>query len=112
MDEEEYKEIITNLLFEMNDINACNYCTNRVECNGKDCPYFCQGDFGFIGAEKINFKWTCEDFDMGTCGALENTPCAHCVKTEDAEDFELDIEAIKNDFYGADDESEDKGDIK
>lgn len=77
---------------------GCDLCGNKRECKEEKCPAYTSG-IGAIdqqsGKEYPDFKWTCMDFDYGTCDFLENTPCNGCyfknhwkwrgVEQEDAE---------------------------
>ena len=78
--------------------DGCDLCGNKRECKEEKCPAYTSG-IGAIdqqsGKEYPDFKWTCMDFDYGTCDFLENTPCNGCdfknhwkwrgVEQEDAE---------------------------
>ena len=71
-------EFITFLLKDSDDI--CHRCKNHIECKGEDCDNYISGTgaTGQDGEEYLDFKWTCEDFDLGTCNKLQNTPCNGC----------------------------------
>ena len=78
--------------------DGCDLCGNKRECKEEKCPAYTSG-IGAIdqqsGKEYPDFKWTCMDFEHGTCDFLENTPCNGCdfknhwkwrgVEQEDAE---------------------------
>ena len=68
--------------------DICAYCKNLIECKGEGCECFEQGKGGTIdGKEYPDFKWTCMDFDYGTCSLLEDTPCNGCIE-DDCKGFE------------------------
>ena len=59
--------------------DICAVCKNHIECKGEDCECFEQGKGGTIdGKEYPDIKWTCKDFNHGTCEKMENTPCQGC----------------------------------
>lgn len=60
--------------------DGCLLCAHHHPCPGKDCPQYVAGigATGKDGKEYHDFKWTCEDFEFGTCPAMENTPCNGC----------------------------------
>ncbi len=60
--------------------DRCKLCTHYRPCHGKDCPQYVSGvgATGPNGKEYPDFKWSCEDFDYGTCPAMEDTPCNGC----------------------------------
>ena len=62
------------------DGDICEFCSNKVKCDGKKCEKYCEGKGGWgeNGQHFPDWKWTCEDFDFGTCPLLENTPCNGC----------------------------------
>ena len=63
--------------------DACDYCKNLIECKGEGCECFEQGKGGTSdGKEYPDFKWTCEDFDHGTCRMMKNTPCNGCFEND------------------------------
>lgn len=64
----------------MKSEDICHYCKNNIECKGKDCEKYCEGKGGYSqeGQYFSDWKWTCKDFDFGTCPLLENTPCNEC----------------------------------
>lgn len=80
-----YAERCQNLEEELIDLimeseNICSYCNNNIECKGKKCEKYCEGKGGYgqDGQHFPDWKWTCMDFDYGTCPLLENTPCNEC----------------------------------
>lgn len=58
--------------------DSCKLCANYKPCPERECPQFVEGNEGEINGHKLEFKWTCMDFDFGDCPALENTPCHDC----------------------------------
>lgn len=78
--------------------DICNYCKNRIECKGKDCKEFVEGNQGYINDNPVDFHWTCEDFNYGTCPLMEHTPCNRCFE-RDYDGFQHKDDAI--DFYKA-----------
>lgn len=59
--------------------DICSYCKNTIKCNGKDCEFYEAGTGASIGETRYpDFKWTCMDFNFGTCTAMEKTPCFEC----------------------------------
>ena len=77
------KEDYINLLKACQDIDLCEYCLHHIPCKGKECPKFIQG-VGDVEGKFPDFKWTCEDFDFGTCPMLEGTPCQNCFADMDS----------------------------
>lgn len=72
-----YKHLYIELLKDKDD-DLCEKCRNRVQCEGKKCPDYTEGRGGFIDGRAVDFAWSCEDFNHGTCARLENTPCNGC----------------------------------
>ena len=72
--EEDFTELF------MKSENICHYCKNNIECKGEECKKYIegQGGYGQDGQHFPDWKWTCKDFDFGTCPLLENTPCNEC----------------------------------
>ena len=72
------EEDFTKLVMQSEDI--CKYCKNNTECKGKDCEKYCEGKGGYgqDGQHFPEWKWTCREFDFGTCPLLEDTPCNGC----------------------------------
>lgn len=64
----------------MESKNICHFCKNNIECKNKDCEEYIEGQGGYDqdGQHFPDWKWTCKDFDFGTCPLLENTPCNGC----------------------------------
>lgn len=60
----------------------CKLCKHHYENCNDSCPSFIQGDTMTNPEtnESFNIKWTCQDFDFGTCDVLEHTPCNGCYK--------------------------------
>lgn len=66
------------------DGNICEFCSNKVKCESKKCEKYCEGKGGWgeNGQHFPDWKWSCEDFDFGTCPLLENTPCNGCFEND------------------------------
>lgn len=60
----------------------CSYCENHVDCKGKNCKAYIEGEQGFINDKPVDFHWSCEDFNYGTCPMMENTPCNGCFERD------------------------------
>ena len=77
-------DTLTKLLKHANDYDdICAVCKNRIECKGENCECFEQGKGMSWGkVEYPDMKWTCEDFNYGTCKKMENTPCQGCFDSE------------------------------
>ena len=71
--------------------DICNHCANRIPCEKKDCDYYQEGVGGWLdGQREEDFKWSCQDFDFGTCDKMMNTPCEGCF-VNDYDGFTLDL---------------------
>jgi hypothetical protein len=66
--------------------DICAYCKNRVECEGQQCEKYSSG-VGDVDGNYPDWKWTCMDFDYGTCSLLADTPCNGCFD-DDCKGFE------------------------
>ena len=66
--------------------DICAYCKNRVECESQQCEKYSSG-VGDVDGNYPDWKWTCMDFDYGTCSLLEDTPCNGCFD-DDCKGFE------------------------
>lgn len=86
------KLINKKLQIAMNDIKTlasqtgdiCSYCKHYQPCEKEQCIHYIEG----VGAtdEKgkyLDWKWTCMDWNYGTCNKLENTPCNGCMDNDD-----------------------------
>ena len=69
------EEDFTELVMQSEDI--CSYCKNKIECKGRECEKYREG-IGDADGKFPDWKWTCMDFDFGTCFLLEDTPCNGC----------------------------------
>lgn len=62
--------------------NICSFCKNKIPCLEQKCNQYIEGrgmTFEKTG-EYIDQKWSCMDFNFGTCPKLENTPCNGCIE--------------------------------
>ena len=66
--------------------DICAYCKNRIECKNEQCEKYSSG-VGDVDGNYPDWKWTCMDFDYGTCPLLEDTPCNGCFD-DDRKGFE------------------------
>ena len=57
--------------------DICAYCKNRIECKSQQCEKYSSG-VGDVDGNYPDWKWTCMDFDYGTCFLLADTPCNGC----------------------------------
>ena len=69
-------EDIKNVLW---DDEICPYCKHYYHCNDTHCDEYIEG-VGMTDekGDYYDWKWSCRDFDWGTCTKLENTPCNGC----------------------------------
>lgn len=77
--EDERDAAIEDLKKALWDDEICLYCKHYHHCDEKKCDGYIEG----VGMtdEKGNYydlKWSCMDFNLGTCSKLENTPCNGC----------------------------------
>lgn len=57
--------------------DICFHCVNEIECLDEKCDGYVEG----VGDDQDlypNLKWTCLDFNYGSCSILKNTPCDGC----------------------------------
>lgn len=68
----------------VDDEILCNFCKYDAPCQGEKCDKYIEGrGMTFKGAgQYIDEKWTCMDFDFGTCPKLEDTPCNGCFEND------------------------------
>lgn len=73
--------VINKLAVDSDDM--CSYCMYNIPCDGKDCEYYEEG-IGLRDADDkyYDWKWSCMDFDFGTCKKLAGTPCCECTSGE------------------------------
>ena len=57
--------------------DICAYCKNRIECKSQQCEKYSSG-VGDVDGNYPDWKWTCMDFNYGTCSLLADTPCNGC----------------------------------
>lgn len=89
------KKAFIEVLKHPEDVDPCNFCKHKIKCRGKNCPKYCSG-VGDAEGKYPNFKWTCEDFNFGTCEIMENSPCKECI-FNDYSGFELDFHRLNKD---------------
>jgi hypothetical protein len=57
----------------------CDFCKYDQVCQGEKCDKYVDGIGGTDESGNYHdWKWTCMDFNFGTCGQLEDTPCNGC----------------------------------
>ena len=61
--------------------DICAYCKNRIECKNEQCKKYSSG-VGDVDGNYPDWKWTCMDFDYGTCFLLADTPCNGCFEND------------------------------
>ena len=66
--------------------DICAYCKNRIECKNEQCEKYSSG-VGDVDGNYPDWKWTCMDFNYGTCSLLADTPCNGCIE-DDCKGFE------------------------
>lgn len=76
-DQDKYKALYINLL-KAKDDDICGKCTHQRHCDGKTCPGYIEGRGGKLDGQWVDFRWTCEDLDWGSCPMMEDTPCHGC----------------------------------
>lgn len=75
--EEDFSELV------MSSENICHYCSNKIECKGKDCPKYIEGSGCWDDKRGYyDWCWSCKDFNFGTCDMLEDTPCNGCLSNK------------------------------
>ena len=52
--------------------DICAYCKNRIECKNEQCEKYSSG-VGDVDGNYPDWKWTCMDFDYGTCSDRKST---------------------------------------
>lgn len=72
------RDYIAALLKQHSD-DLCAECVNEIKCEGEKCSKFTSGEGGTLsGVGYVDFPWTCEDFDYGSCAMMAGTPCDGC----------------------------------
>lgn len=78
--------------------NTCEYCVNYIPCDGKSCDSF-QSGVGAVdeatGEAYPDFKWTCMDWDLGSCAKYEGTVCEKCLADDQGVLFEYNWQPVK-----------------
>ena len=61
------------------DDEICSYCKHNYHCGDTECDEYIEG-VGMTDEKGTyyDWKWSCRDFDWGTCAKLEDTPCNQC----------------------------------
>ena len=75
---------IEDLKEAINSDDICTFCKYDVFCQGEKCDKYIEGrgmTFEKTG-QYIDEKWTCMDFEHGTCPKLEDTPCNGCFEND------------------------------
>lgn len=89
---EEKLQQVTSMYVELlkkSDEDLCgDHCKNYIRYEGEDCPHYDEGVGGTIDGRYQNFKWTCQDWEHGTCPVLVNTPCNGCFDSKNYDGFE------------------------
>ena len=68
----------------INSEDMCSYCKYDTPCPGKECEFYEEGRGLYDKNDKYyDWKWSCMDFDFGTCEKLVNTPCFNCFNDKD-----------------------------
>ena len=93
---EKYKQLDIDLL-KAKDDDICGKCTHQRHCDGKTCPGYIEGRGGEMDGKWVDFPWTCEDLDWGSCPMMEGTPCHGCFDSGYC-GFELKEEKWKTQF--------------
>ena len=77
--EDERDAAIEDLKKALWDDEICPYCKHNYHCGDIKCDEYIEG-VGMTDAKGnyYDMKWSCRDFDWGTCSKLENTPCNGC----------------------------------
>lgn len=66
--------------------DLCKHCSNRISCEKRECERYQEGVGGWLNGQRVeDLRWSCRDFDFGTCGKMVGTPCEGC---------------FENDYYG------------
>ena len=83
---EENKQLVKQLNAAVEDLKkafwddeVCTYCKHNYHCGDTECDVYIEG----VGMTDENghyydWKWSCRNFDWGTCSKLEDTPCNGC----------------------------------
>lgn len=66
-----------------NGDDICEHCKNHIPCTPDDCDKYEEGSGGWINCQRVDdFKWSCKDFDYGTCDKMAGTPCDGCFRSD------------------------------
>lgn len=68
----------------INSDDVCSFCKRDASCQGEKCDKYIEGrGMKFENTDQyIDEKWTCMDFEYGTCPKLEDTPCNGCFEND------------------------------
>ena len=77
--QEERDAAVKDLMNVFWDDEVCNYCKYKHHCEDEKCSEYIEGKGCYDEDSRyFDWKWSCRDFDWGTCAKLENTPCNGC----------------------------------
>lgn len=81
---------LRHILIDNTEENPCDYCIHHIHCKSKQCVNYEEGfELENEQGKRYNMKWSCEDFDYGTCDRLKDTPCYNCIQ-ENFQNWEYD----------------------
>lgn len=85
------KQLAKRLNAAINDIkkaidsdDVCSFCKYDTPCQGEKCNQYIEGRGMTIekNGQYIDEKWTCMDFNYGTCPKLEYSSCNGCFEND------------------------------
>ena len=69
--------------------HMCDYCKYNIPCLGEKCEFYESGVGMYDESGKyFDWKWSCMDFDFGTCEKLKDMPCSSCFTINGESKFE------------------------
>ena len=92
----DFRSLYIDTLKKLDD-DICEKCKNHVECHGRSCPQFIEGNEGTLDGRPVKFQWDCRDFTFGECPMLEKTPCFQCIEQNHAH-FVLDESKLEKQY--------------